>query len=104
MATYPNLKVGFTPMITYAKNQHLHEVVKKIPLHRILLETDSPYFLPRQEPTSLSGISHPGFVIHAAAQIAQLKSIPIQGNDFVFFFNKRHVVAYRVTFRLDKST
>ena len=65
-------------MITYAKNQHLHEVVKKIPLHRILLETDSPYFLPRQEPTSLSGISHPGFVIHAAAQIAQLKNISIK--------------------------
>ena len=75
-------------MITYTKNQHLHEVVKKIPLHRILLETDSPYFLPRQEPTSLSGISHPGFVIHTAAQIAQLKSIAIKD---VIEANKKNV-------------
>ena len=65
-------------MITYTKNDHLHEVVKKIPLSKILLERDSPYFLPRQEPNSKSGISHPGFVIHTAAQIAHLKNIPIK--------------------------
>ena len=70
-------------MITYAKNRHLHDVVRKIPLSRILLETDSPYFLPRQEPISLTGgMSHPGFVIHTAAQIAHLKEVPIRGEPF----------------------
>ena len=70
-------------MITYAKNRHLHEVVRKIPLSRILLETDSPYFLPRQEPISLTGgMSHPGMVIHTAAQIAHLKEVPIRGEPF----------------------
>jgi TatD DNase family protein len=83
MRRYPNLKVGFTPMITYAKNRHLHDVVRKIPLSRILLETDSPYFLPRQEPISLTGgMSHPGYVIHTAAQIAHLKEVPIRGEPF----------------------
>jgi TatD DNase family protein len=75
-------------MITFSKNRHLHEVVRKIPLSRILLETDSPYFLPRQEPTSLTGgMSHPGFVIHTAAQIAQLKKVPIRGKIFLFYFS-----------------
>ena len=77
MDMYQNLKIGFMPMITYTKNGHLHEVVRKIPLDRILLETDSPYFLPRQESPSQSGMSHPGFVIHCASQVAQLKNIPI---------------------------
>ena len=84
MEKYPNLKVGFTPMITYEKNRHLHEVVREIPLERVLLETDSPYFLPRQEPNSQSGISHPGYVIHTAAQIALLKNVPIEGK--IMFF------------------
>jgi len=90
MRRYPNLKVGFTPMITFAKNRHLHDVVRKIPLSRILLETDSPYFLPRQEPTSLTGgMSHPGFVIHTAAQIAHLKKVPIRD---VIEANRRNVL------------
>ena len=84
MEKYPNLKVGFTPMITYEKNRHLHQVVKEIPLERVLLETDSPYFLPRQEPNSQSGLSHPGYVIHTAAQIACLKNVPIEGENMYF--------------------
>ena len=67
-------------MITYTKNKHQHEVIRNIPLSRILLETDAPYFLPRQEPSSQTqGLSHPGFVIHTAAQIAKLKNVPIRG-------------------------
>ena len=44
----PNFKVGFTPMITYSKKENLREVIANIPLTRLLLDTDSPYFLPRQ--------------------------------------------------------
>ena len=75
---YPNLKVGFTPMITYSKKENLREVIAKIPLTRVLLETDSPYFLPRQKPNSLSGWSHPGFVFYTAAEIAGLKKVRIE--------------------------
>lgn len=74
---YSNLKVGFTPMITFRQASQLHKVVEAIPLERILLETDAPYFLPRQA-TSKLGFSHPGLVIHTAAQVAHLKRIPIE--------------------------
>ena len=81
-------------MITYEKNRHLHEVVREIPLERVLLETDSPYFLPRQEPNSQSGISHPGYVIHTAAQIALLKNVPIEGK-IMFFVRQNCLPSYQ---------
>ena len=76
MQRFSKLKVGFTPLITYA-NDELHHVVRNIPLNRILLETDSPYFLPRLTSSQL-GFSHPGLVIHTAAQIALLKNVSIE--------------------------
>ena len=77
---YPNLRVGFTPMITFKRATHLHDVIKRIPLNRILLETDSPYFVPRQlsESERTIDFSHPGLIIHAAAQVAKLKKVTIE--------------------------
>lgn len=75
---YPELKVGFTPIISKINLTFLHDVVKKLPLDKILLETDAPYFLPRQAPMSQCGFSHPGFVIHTAAQVAKFKGISIE--------------------------
>ena len=40
MQTYPNMKFGF--VLPY-----LDDVVTRIPLDRLLLETDAPYFPPR---------------------------------------------------------
>ena len=69
--------MGFTPLITFNHCHHLQEVVEKIPLERILLETDSPFFLP-QNTRSESGLSHPGFVIFTAKHVAKLKRIPLE--------------------------
>ena len=88
MENYPNLKVGFTPLITYPRKYHLQEVVSKIPLARVLLETDSPYFLPSQKNYSLSGVSHPGFVIFTANHIASVKNITVED---VIKANRRNV-------------
>ena len=45
MQMYSNLKVGLTPIIMLDVVDYLHEVVQKIPLERIVLETDAPYFV-----------------------------------------------------------
>ncbi len=47
LAEYPNLKIGLTPLITKPHITYLHKVVREVPLDRILLETDAPYFHPR---------------------------------------------------------
>ncbi|XP_074860999.1 3'-5' RNA nuclease TATDN2 isoform X2 [Carettochelys insculpta] len=46
---FPNLSVGFTALLTYSSAFEARETIKKIPLNRIIVETDAPYFLPRQQ-------------------------------------------------------
>ena len=48
LTEFPNLYVGFTSLITYFRAMEARDSVRKIPLDRIVLETDAPYFLPRQ--------------------------------------------------------
>ncbi len=50
---FPNLCIGLTPLITWNVPE-LVEVARMIPLDRLLLETDSPYFLPRWSPPSVT--------------------------------------------------
>ena len=38
--------ISFTGSITFAKADRLREVVKKVPLERMMIETDSPYLTP----------------------------------------------------------
>ena len=57
---YSKLKVGFTIV------RGNEAVLTKIPLDRILLETDSPYFYP-----------HPGHINRIAADIARVKKVRI---------------------------
>ena len=78
LTRYPGLMVGFTPFICNSRFERpIHEVVRKIPLDRILFETDSPYFLPPKSKIAKDGSfiedlppSHPGHVIHTAAQVS----------------------------------
>jgi TatD DNase family protein len=51
--TYENIErildrayISFSGMITFSKNKHMYDVVKKIPKDNILYETDAPYLSP----------------------------------------------------------
>lgn len=48
LTEFPNLYVGFTALITYQSATEARDALRRIPLNRIVLETDAPYFLPRQ--------------------------------------------------------
>jgi len=64
--------ISFTGMITFATE--LEEVVNKIPLEKMMVETDSPYLTPKP---FRGKQNEPAFVIHVAEKIAQLKEISI---------------------------
>ncbi|GHU95914.1 TatD family hydrolase [Bacteroidia bacterium] len=70
---YGDFKIGVGGVVTF-KNAHLAEVVRAVPLHDILLETDAPYLTPvpfrgkRNESTYLNYI---------VQKIAELKNISI---------------------------
>ncbi|KAL3224782.1 hypothetical protein MRX96_026369 [Rhipicephalus microplus] len=55
----------------------LAEVGRRIPLDRLLLETDAPYFLPKSESNRLKQ-SHPGMAIHVATQLSAMRGIPLE--------------------------
>ncbi len=64
-----NYHIGITGPVTYKKNESQRELVKQIPLNRILIETDSPFLTPvphRGKP------NEPAFVAHIADKIAEL--------------------------------
>ena len=55
-------------------------MVRKIPLDRLLLETDAPYFLPSRTDRSLypSKCALPSHVVHVAAQVASIKQVQLR--------------------------
>ncbi|XP_013931420.1 PREDICTED: putative deoxyribonuclease TATDN2 [Thamnophis sirtalis] len=74
---FPNLMVGFTALMSYPSANEVRDSVRKIPLNRIVVETDAPYFLPRQVPKCVSQFSHPGLALHTVKEIACLKEMSL---------------------------
>ena len=68
------LHVSFAGMLTYKNAQALREVAKRVPLDRLLVETDSPYLAP----VPLRGKrNEPANVVHTAATLAALHGIEL---------------------------
>lgn len=64
--------ISFSGIITFKKSEELQEIVKKIPLDRILVETDSPYLAPQSHRGKRN---EPAFVVEVAKKIAELKNV-----------------------------
>ncbi len=65
--------ISFSGIITFKKADDLREVVKHVPLDRILVETDAPYLAPLPHRGKRN---EPAFVVHTAQMLAQLKGLP----------------------------
>jgi len=86
-----NFHISLSGIVTF-KNAHIvHEVAAKVPLDRLLIETDSPYLAP----VPYRGkINDPSKVIHVAEKIADLKGISVaevakaSTENFFNLFNK----------------
>ena len=44
---FPNSMIGLTPLVTNRRSFGPRSVAQNIPLNRLLLETDAPYFIPQ---------------------------------------------------------
>lgn len=67
--------VSFSGIVTFKNAQTLKEVAQKIPLDRLLVETDSPYLTPvplRGKP------NYPSYVRHVAEYVANLRGITLE--------------------------
>lgn len=67
--------ISFSGIVTFKNAVALKEVAQKIPLERMLIETDSPYLAP----VPYRGkTNQPAFVKHVAEEIARLRGIPFE--------------------------
>ena len=70
-----NYYISFSGTVTYKKNDYLREIVKLVPIDRLLLETDSPYLSPVPD---RGLINTPERIIHTYKCVAQLRNLEIK--------------------------
>ena len=69
------LFISFAGMLTYKNAQALREVAAKMPLDRVLVETDCPYLAP----VPMRGKrNEPAFVVHTGACLAEALDVSIE--------------------------
>ncbi len=67
--------VSFSGIVTFRNAADLREVVKLVPMDRLLIETDSPYLAPAPH---RGKTNQPAYVVHVAEQVAQLKGVSLE--------------------------
>jgi TatD DNase family protein len=64
--------ISMSGIVTFRNAQTVHDVARRVPLDRLLVETDSPYLAPvpyRGKP------NEPAFVRHVAEKVAELRGV-----------------------------
>ena len=66
--------ISFSGIVTFKNAKTLKEVAQKVPLERLLVETDSPYLAPVPH---RGKTNQPVFVLHVAEEISRLRGISV---------------------------
>jgi TatD DNase family protein len=75
MALSLGFYLGFTGPITYKKADMLRSVAARVPIDRILVETDAPFLAPQQQRGKRN---EPAYVYLVAERIAALHGLPVE--------------------------
>ena len=79
--------ISFTGPVTYKKNDALREVVRLVPIDRLMVETDAPYLSP--EPKRAQKTNEPALVMYTAAKVAEVTGMWLDELDRVTTENAR---------------
>src|SRR6266481_4681677 len=66
--------ISFSGIVTFKNAKQLKEVAQRVPLERMLIETDSPYLAPVPHRGKLN---QPGYVKYVAEEIAALRGVSV---------------------------
>lgn len=69
-----NFYISFSGVVTFKNALQIKDVASRVPLERLLIETDAPYLAPAPYRGKLN---QPAYVPHVAAEIARLRGIPV---------------------------
>ncbi|MEO7743052.1 MAG: TatD family hydrolase [Usitatibacter sp.] len=67
--------ISFSGIVTFKNAAPLKEVARRVPLERMLVETDSPYLAPVPH---RGKTNEPAFVRHVAEEVARLREMPFE--------------------------
>ena len=67
--------ISFSGIVTFRNAGELKDVARRVPLDRMLIETDSPYLAPVPHRGKRN---EPAWVRHVAEEIARLREIPVE--------------------------
>jgi TatD DNase family protein len=70
-----NFYVSFSGIVTFRNATEIQEVAKKVPLDRMLIETDSPYLAPNPH---RGKSNEPAYVRYVAEYIAALRGVTVE--------------------------
>ena len=65
---------GFTGSVVFPNSKKLKAIAEKLPMDRILIETDSPYLTP---PPHRGERNEPAYVAYVASEIARLRHMDV---------------------------
>jgi TatD DNase family protein len=65
--------ISFSGIVTFKNARALKEVARRVPIERMLVETDSPYLAPVPH---RGKVNRPGYVRHVAEEVGRLLNLP----------------------------
>ncbi len=70
-----NFSIGLTGIVTFPNAKNVREVAEKIPLEKLLVETDAPFLAPQK---FRGERCEPSFVREVAVEISKIKNLPLE--------------------------
>ncbi len=80
--------ISVTGAVTFGKSEKLQEVVRHVPVTRLLLETDAPYLTPHPHRGKRN---EPAYVIHTAKKVAEIKGLSLEELTSLTYQNTKNV-------------
>ena len=67
--------ISLSGIVTFKRSEELRDIVRSVPLDRILVETDAPFLAPIPKRGKRN---EPAFVAHTAAAVAEVKGVTLE--------------------------
>ena len=83
--------ISFAGNVTYPKAQDLAAAAQRVPLDRLLVETDAPYLTPQARRKERN---QPAFVVHTARFVAERRGIALDELDAALHANSARLFGW----------
>ncbi len=67
--------ISFSGIVTFPRAEPIQEVARRVPMDRVLIETDAPFLAP---PPHRGKRNEPAFVVEVARRLAALRGVPLE--------------------------